>query len=112
MATGILNNTGTNPAALANTTNTTIYEVPADTFVVATVNMCNRNASQTASVRLAISATETPADAEWIEFGAQLLPGGTLERGGLVIDAGKFLVAYADGGSVSVTAYGIETATA
>jgi len=112
MATGTLINGGTNPAALANTTNTTIYQVPDDTFVVATVSMVNRNATQTATIRLAISAAETPADAEFIEHGAQLLPGGTLERGGLVIEAGKYIVAYADGGNVSVMAYGIETATA
>jgi len=112
MANGILSNGGTNPAALTNTTLTTIYQVPADTFVVASINVCNRHATDSAAIRIAISAGTTPTTAEYIEYDAELVSNGVLERTGLVIEAGKYIVVYSTGGSVSVMAYGIETATA
>jgi hypothetical protein len=113
MANGILNDgSNTNPVALSDVTDTTLYVVPANTFVVATVSMVNRHATDTASVRLAIADSATPTTADYIEFDADLVAGGVLERTGLVINAGKYLVAYTSGGSVSVMAMGIETATA
>jgi hypothetical protein len=112
MANGVLTSTaGTNPSALSSGTLTTIYQVPVDTFVVASVNICNRGTGDS-DIRLAISAAETPQDAEWIEYDTTVVAGGVLERSGLVIEAGKYIVAYANTASISVMAYGIETATA
>ena len=105
MANGILGN-----AALLATTNTTIYTVPADTFSVVTINVANRS-DQERRVRVALAATDTPADEEWIEFDAQLIGNGVLERGGVVIDAGKKIVAQANSTEVSVVVFGIETST-
>ena len=105
MATGRL---GAND--LAATTNTTVYTVPADTFSVVTVNICNR-ATGTRDVRLALASADSPTNAEWLEFDTEVLANGVLERGGIVMDAGKKIVAYANSTDVSVVVYGIETST-
>ena len=59
-----------------------------------------------------MSATASPSTAEWIEYDTVILGKGVFERTGLVLDAGKYVVAYASAGSaVNVTVYGIETST-
>lgn len=98
-------------ADLSATTNTTVYTCPASTFTVASVSICNRN-STTVTVRLAVAASSTPSASEYLEYDVQLLANGVLERTGLVLDAGKLLVAYSSAANVSVVAMGIETATA
>jgi len=105
MANGIL---GRNE--LAATTNTTVYTVPADTFSVVTINVANRGASPR-TVRLALSDAATPANADYIEYDVEILANGVLERTGIVMDAGKNIVAYADSLGCSVQVYGLETAT-
>lgn len=107
MANGIL---GT-PTALTATTNTVIYTVPANTFAVVTVNVTNRSADAR-SIRLALASADTPTNAEWIEFDSELIGNGVLERSGIVINADKRVVAYANSTDVSVMVYGIETPTA
>jgi hypothetical protein len=105
MATGILGQ-----AALSAATNTTIYTVTATTFTVMSVSIVNRG-STVASVRVALAAAATPTAAEWIEFDAQIGPNGVLERTGIMMNAGRLLVVYANTANVSVTAFGIETST-
>lgn len=97
-------------ADLAAATNTSVYTVPADTFSVVTVSLCNRSAG-TRSVRVAVAAAGTPLDAEYIEYDADILANGVLERTGIVMDASKILVVRADSTDVSAVVYGIETAT-
>lgn len=106
MATGRLG-----AADLAATTNTTIYTCPATTFTVASVSICNRS-SGTITARLALASSGTPTTSEYLEYDVQILANGVLERTGIVLDAGKLLVAYASGAGVSVVAMGIETPTA
>ena len=106
MATGILGQ-----QALAATTNTVIYTVPADTFSIVTINVTNRNASAR-NIRIALAGTGTPDNSEYIEYDTELLGSGTFERGGVVMNAGKNVVVYASSTDVSVSVYGIETATA
>ena len=105
MATGILGQ-----AALSAATNTTVYTVPATTFTVMGVSILNRGSTVT-TVRVAFAASATPTNAEYIEYDAQIGPNGVLERTGIMMNAGKLLVVYANSSNVSVTAFGIETST-
>ena len=106
MANGILG-TSEVPA----TTDTTVYTVPADTFSVVTLNVVNRSTAPRL-VRVALSASATPATAEYIEHDVEILANGVLERTGLVLDATKNIVVYADSLGCSAVAFGLETATA
>jgi hypothetical protein len=103
MATGRLG-----AAAMTQGANTTVYTVPASTYSVVTVSMCNRS-NFAAAVRLAVAAADTPTDAEWIEFDTEIQAKGVLERTGLVLDAGKKIVAYSSAPSMSAVVMGIET---
>ena len=107
MATGIL---GT--AELLTATYQVVYTVPTSYVGTCTVSICNRH---TASNKVRIGLTEntlTPGDAEFIEYDALLLAAGgagnVLERSGLVLDAGRKVVAYALSANASCVVYGFE----
>ena len=105
MASGIL---GQN--ALAASSNTTVYTVPASTHAVVNVSILNRSTSAAAAVRLAISATGSPGNEEWIEYGVSVPKSAVLERTAISLNAGKNVVAWASGSDCSVSVYGIEQA--
>jgi len=105
MANGILGR-----EALTAAVQTVVYTVPEDTFAVVAINVTNRS-SETRDIRIALSDTGTPADADYIEFDTELLANGTLERSGVVIDAGKNVVVLSNSTDVSCVVYGLETST-
>ena len=103
MASGILGQSV--PSA---TTLTTVYTVPGSTHTIANVNVLNRSASNPVNVRIALSASGTPTDAEYIEFDATVfLQRVFLERTAISLQA-KLVVVYCSTGDTSVSVYGLE----
>lgn len=95
-------------ADLVATTNTTIYTPAALTAAVVTLRTVNRS-NTGVTMRAAISATATPTDSEWIEYGAYMDGnGGIIESSGLAVGTGQFLVVWASAAGVTATAYGSE----
>mgnify|MGYP000128160002 FL=1 len=106
MATGRLGH-----ADLAAGTNTSLYTVPANTFGIVTLSICNRGNSAI-SVRVAVASAGTPLASEYIEYDVEILAKGVLERSGIALAAGQILVVYSSAVNVSAVAMGIETSTA
>ena len=106
MATGRLGH-----ADLAAGTNTSLYTVPANTFGIVTLSICNRGNSAIA-VRVAVASAGTPLASEYIEYDVEILAKGVLERSGIALAAGQILVVYSSAVNVSAVAMGIETSTA
>ena len=94
-------------ADLSATTDTTVYTVPASSIGAFTVSMCNRTGSAIL-VRLSLAASGTPAASEAIEFDSIVPANGVLERTGLVLEAGRLVVARASAVGISVNVYGYE----
>jgi hypothetical protein len=74
---------------------------------VINLNVCNRgNLTTLISVAISNSAT-APTNAQWIEFDSQLIPKGTLERTGMLINPGQYLIVKSSRSSVNAVAWGI-----
>ncbi len=102
MASGILGQSAPSAA-----TNTTVYTVPSAKLATVCINVCNTNTTPV-YVRIALSATGTPSASEWIEYDAEILASGVLERTGIVMNTTKNIVVYSDTANVSVSVYGYE----
>ena len=92
---------------LAQDTNTTLYTVPAEKLSVVAVSMCNTG-GETAKVNVALSDGGNPAAGDYIEYGFSIAPSGSLERTGLVLDAGKRLIVRSTTDGVDAVVYGME----
>ena len=109
-------------ANITTTADTTVYTVPASTFSVVTVCVVNRSSSAAADIRIAVASSATPAAGEYIEYDADIVANGVLERTGIVMDnnqqpggiGGKYIVVSTPTASpaLSVVVMGIETSTA
>ena len=101
-------------ANITTTSNTTIYTVPSSTFSVVSVSVCNRNSSTAATIRIAVASSGSPGPDEYIEYDTSLVASGVVERTGLVMKTGDYLVVQVSSATptVSVVAFGIETSTA
>ena len=101
MSTGLLGKAA--PSANANTT---LYPVPASTFIVANLSVVNRGGTD-AKVRVWIGTTLIPANADYVEFDA-IIPagGGVLERTSLMAEAGELVNISDDQGTCSYRLFG------
>lgn len=96
-------------ATLTGGNNATLYTVPANTITTANVSMCNRGPGD-AVVRLAVSATANPSNAEFLEYDVTIPVNGTLERTGIVCGPGENIVVRSSSSNVSARAHGFEEA--
>lgn len=96
-------------AALAATTDTGVYTVPAARQATVTVSFCNRSATAT-TIRLAHidGAIGTLANEDYLEFDTPLAGNGVVERSGIPMRAAHTLMARAGAATVSVVVQGIE----
>lgn len=79
----------------------------ADSSVV-TLNVVNRN-SVKAEIRVAVSTSPTaPLAAEMIEYDLELAPKGVLERTGIVVSSGMYLVVISDTPFVNAVCWGVD----
>lgn len=99
-------------AALAAATNTVIYTVGASVTTV-NINVVNRGATD-AKVRIALAASGTPGNADYIEYDrvlnstASVTGGGVVERTGIAVSPGEVVVVYADTASCTARVHGYE----
>tara|TARA_R110000822_G_scaffold92983_7_gene214278 strand:+ start:937 stop:1272 length:336 start_codon:yes stop_codon:yes gene_type:complete len=90
---------------LAATTNTLLYQCPDDHHALVTVSMISL--SGTPTVRLALTASSTPAATDWLIYDFALAVGGAnVERKGIAMGAGNRLYGYASATNVTVVVYG------
>jgi hypothetical protein len=74
---------------------------------VVNVNVCNRT-NEVARISMAVSNSATsPSNAEWIEFESQLIGKGSLERTGIVLNPGQYLIVKSNLSNVNAIAWGI-----
>lgn len=101
-------NTGFNYSAdLTASTNTTVYTVPSGKAATFTVVFANRTANPV-TVSLAMCASATPANSEYVFYALVLNSYDSLEWAGLVASANRQIVAYSVQAGVSVQVYGFE----
>lgn len=94
-------------AALVASTVTTVYTAPADKVSTVNISVCNRDTAG-AKVRVAITSSAAPADADWIEYDAPVTQSDPLGRTGEVVGAGEKVFVYADTATCTARVSGFE----
>ena len=94
-------------AALAAATSTTVYTVPTATIATLNVSIVNRGFT-TARVDVAVGTNASPADADYLEFGAEVPANGVLERTAIVASAAERVVARSSTANCTVRVHGFE----
>ena len=84
-----------------------IYVCDKTVATTATVNVCNLNRFAI-TVSIAVSTSQTsPSNAEWVEWQVEVGPNGTLEKTGLLISPGKYIVVKSNNNNVTASCWGI-----
>lgn len=85
-----------------------IYVVPSGKTANLNINICNRN-TVGVLIRLALTtASGTPGTADWIEYNTPLPAYGVLERTGILLSAGQYVIAWSNTTDVNVIVTGLE----
>lgn len=92
---------------LLNGPSQAIYVNDKSAASVVTVNVCNRNTTRSALIRIAVSTTETPTDNDWIEYDIEVGPNGVLERSGVWVDSLEYVVVRSNMPNVNTMVWGI-----
>lgn len=92
---------------LTANTDTTLYTCPIGKTATVNVTFTNRQTSPV-NVKLALANSASPATTDYLEFNTELPPFGVLERTGIVVGAGQFLVVTSNVSGVSAVAFGFE----
>jgi hypothetical protein len=58
----------------------TVPELEALNYLIWSISICNRASTAATEVSIAVSPTDVPADSEFIEWNATIVPKGVLER--------------------------------
>lgn len=97
--------------ALSSKTNQAIYVNNKTGAAIVTVNLVNKN-YYPVSFRIAISTNATvPLDSEYVEYDAVVDGKGVLERAGLAVGTGQYIVVYASDPNISAQVWGVEVGT-
>ena len=94
-------------ADLSANTNTTLYTVTSGLTGSFAVNFTNRNEFPIV-ISLAICATSTPANGEYLLYNVEVDGNSSFERSGLVAQSGKLLVVSSSSTGASAQVYGYE----
>ena len=88
---------------------TLVYTVPADSFLMGTLNLVNRN-DASLEFRIASSQTDNATEApDFVEYDADLLAYGTVERMGLVAQAGEHIIVRSSRANMTAVLWGSVT---
>lgn len=83
-----------------------VYACDKSQATVVVVNICNRN-NVPALIRIAVSSSSTsPANADYIEYDVELGPKGVLERTGVTVNPGQYIVVQSSVDAVSAVCWG------
>jgi len=76
-----------------------------------TLSVCNKHYIET-NISVAVSTSATsPSNSEWIEYETILTGKGVLERSGILVTPGQYIVVKSSGANVNVVAWGTELGT-
>ena len=84
-----------------------IYVNDNNSPAVVNINICNRNSSTVAIVRIAVSSAQTPLTSEWIEYDVAIPAKSSLERTGVWVDSLQYIVVRSNAPNVNAVIYGI-----
>jgi hypothetical protein len=96
-------------ADLSAGTSTAVYQCPTD-YAVATVTLVNRAYTPT-QVRIAVGSNQTPNPEDYIEYDTEIPGKGHLERTGVSVQAGNYVVVESSAGDVNCVIWGTEVGT-
>lgn len=96
---------------LVSGVNQAVYVNNYSDIAAITLSVCNKHYTET-NVSVAVSTSATsPSNAEWIEFETIVSGKGVLERSGILVTPGHYIVVKSNGANANAVAWGTEVGT-